>query len=159
MAEFSYTLAAVPSASAQLEILAVTLYGLTLTTVGGADPWGIHATVPKGDLALSDEGELVWTDGAEQARQEVQCRLGFFLGEWFLDTRQGLPYYRDILIKNPNRETVLSTLERTALSVPGIVQVSELEYSLDTRTRLLSVAGEAFWIDGQSVPLDLSYIV
>jgi hypothetical protein len=159
LAEFSYSLFAISSASATLEIASVTLYGLSLTTVGGADPWGIHASVPKGDLKLSDTGELVFTDGAEQARQEVQCRLCFFLGEYFLDTRQGLPYYRDVFVKNPNRETVLSLFERTALSVPGIVQLSELSYVLDTKTRRLTVEGEAFWIDGQPVPIDLSYIV
>lgn len=161
MAEFSYLLSGATSVVASaVEIAAVALYGLALTTVGTADPWGIYATgIPKGDLDMTHEGQLLFTEGIEQARQEVQCRFGFFLGEYFLDTRQGLPYYRDVLVKNPNRETVLSLFSRTALSVPGIVQVSELTYDLDSRTRKLVVTGEALWIDGQPVPLDMSNIL
>lgn len=161
LAEFAYSLSSATQVVASaVEIAAVSLYGLALTTSGAADPWGIYpGGIPKGDLDMTPEGQLLFTDGIEQARQEVQCRFAFFLGEYFLDTRQGLPYYRDVLIKNPNRETVLSLFSRTALSVPGIIQVSELTYDLDARTRKLSVTGEALWIDGQPVPLDMSTIL
>lgn len=161
LAEFAYSLTSSTQVLATaVEIAAVSLYGLALTTLGTADPWGIYATgIPVGDLDMTPEGELLFTSGIEQARQEVQCRFGFFLGEYFLDTRQGLPYYRDVFVKSPNRETVLSLFTRTALSVPGIIQVSELTYDLDSRTRKLAVTGEALWIDGQPVPLDMSSIL
>lgn len=117
--------------------MSASLYGLTLDG--------------SGDLYL-DDGELYFSDGPLQALQEIGCRLDFFLGEYFLDTSQGIPYYRDILIKAPNGETIKSLYRRTILSVPGMAQISKLEYSLDRKRRVAYIEWEAFWIDGQ--PLD-----
>lgn len=39
--------------------------------------------------------------GAAYTRQSIGIRLRFFLGEWFLDTSQGIPYYQNILKKLP----------------------------------------------------------
>jgi hypothetical protein len=135
---FSYTLESLqsPSTSAVQEIVATSLYGLSLDATG--------------DLELDDQGALRWTDGPEQARQEAECRLQFFLGEYFLDIRQGLPYYRVVLRKNPNKEAVRSMFARAITSVPGLIEAN-VGYSLDTATRKLTVPWEARWIDGQPV--------
>lgn len=84
-----------------------------------------------GDLRL-DAGQLSLTDpgSAIAVRQHLQNRLRFFLGEWFLDARQGLPYFRDVFVKNPNSQTIRSVFRRTILETPGISAVENLELTI-----------------------------
>jgi hypothetical protein len=70
----------------------------------------------------------------EYAKQRVSVSLDFFLGEWFLDTKQGMPYFRDVLVKNPNSDTVRSVFKRRILQTPGIVSVDRSR-SRSTRRR------------------------
>ena len=107
--------------------------------------------IQKGDLRL-DNGTTVIIDGKEYARQRVEISLDFLLGEWFLDTRQGVPYFRDVLIRKPNDETVRSVLRRTVLNTPGMVRVDSLSTQYDTTARKLIVTYEATYQDGTSVP-------
>ena len=51
-----------------------------------------------GDLDFSSGG-LELLEGVDEIVQKLDTRLQFFLGEWFLDQRLGIPYYEDILIK------------------------------------------------------------
>lgn len=84
-----------------------------------------------GDLYIDPTGQLVLTTGSDAVRQHVRSRLRFFLGEWFLDARQGFPYYRDVFRKNPNRQAVISALRRTVRETPGIAEVDELTLEID----------------------------
>jgi len=115
--------------------------------------------IPKGDLELSPAGSLVWIDGAEYARQRIDVTLEFFLGEWFLDTRQGLTYFRDVLLKDPNSETVRSVFRRGITNTPGIVSVPNLDYSVDTRTRECTIEFEAVYQDGRTLPGVAEFII
>lgn len=106
--------------------------------------------IPKGDLAL-ESGTTVPINGAEYARQRVDADLSLYLGEWFLDTREGVPYRRDVLIKNPNQAVVRSMFRSVILKVPGIVDVSRLDVVLDTSARKMTVDWEAQYKDGSTV--------
>lgn len=112
---------------------------------------GIKLDPLTGDVSFDDD-ELGSIDGSEYALQKVQQRLKFFLGEWFLDARQGMPYYRDVLVKNPNRDVVRSDFRRAILSVPGITVVRRLEIAIATATRELSVDWEALYQEAAATP-------
>lgn len=111
----------------------------------------IALQIPEGDLVL-EGGTTKQISGSTYARQRVEVTLDFCLGEWFLDTRQGIPYFRDVLIKRPNDETVRSCLRRAILNTPGIVRVDSLTTVYDTTARKLTVDFEATYEDGTSVP-------
>lgn len=98
----------------------------------------IAIKIPKGDLAIVDH-QFVTISGAEYVRQGIEVEGEFFLGEWFLDTRQGMPYFRDVFQKNPNPDVVRSVFRRMILKWPGIVSVPRLTYELDTATRRGSI--------------------
>lgn len=107
--------------------------------------------IPKGDLVL-ENGTTKPIDGAEYARQRIECDLSLFLGEWFLDKREGIPYFRDVLIKNPNPAVVRSIFRSTILKVPGIVDVPTLDIVLDKSARRMTVTWEALYQDNTTVP-------
>lgn len=158
MAEFSYSLSGVGSSNnSPFPFVQISsLYGLLLSTA--PQTHAIYGAIPAGDLLL-ENGQLVFRDGIEQARQEIECRSTFFLGEYFLDTRLGVPYYRDVLVKNPVRETILSCFRSIALSVPGIVDVVNMAYDFDPRARTAKVSYEAQWLDGQPVPISFPLLL
>jgi len=117
----------------------------------------VYRLVPTGDLALSGDpdpratglatlgagGSLVEIEGIEQVRQRIASRLKFFVGEWFLDLRQGVPYYRDVLLKSPNLALVRSLFRRVILGTPGVLSVAKLDVELDQATRQAQVTFQA----------------
>jgi hypothetical protein len=113
---------------------------------------------PSGDLEIVN-GSWRVVDGAEYARQKVSVRCQFFLGEWFLNAKEGVPYFRDVLIKNPNPDTVRSVFRNTILSVPGIVEVNSLKYSLNSKTRVATITFQATYQGGQPEPVSLEFVL
>jgi hypothetical protein len=89
--------------------------------------------------------------GAEAIAQRLRVRFRFFLGEWFLDRRLGVPYFRDVLKKNPDEILIASILRTVLLSTPGIARVDTLEARLDRPTRTLSVNFVALLEDGSTI--------
>jgi hypothetical protein len=81
--------------------------------------------------------------GAEAVAQRVRVRFRWFLGEWFLDQRQGVPYYRDILVKNPDRILITFIFRQVLLGTPGVKSVANFRADLDRATRTLTVDFEA----------------
>lgn len=106
-----------------------------------------------------DTHELVKTAGnltlvrkSPEVRQKLKCGYQFFLGEWFLDTTLGVPYYQLILVKNPNMDLVNSTLMSVALKTPGMLELRGFRLNYDRGTRELAVE-----IDGKSTDGDLEF--
>jgi hypothetical protein len=109
----------------------------------------IAHVIPVGDLELVAGTTRVIKDG-EYARQRVEVSLDFFLGEWFLNKLEGVSYFRDVLIKNPNSDTVRSVFRQRILETPGIVAVPVLDVVLDLSSRKALVDFEAIYEDGSS---------
>ncbi len=86
------------------------------------------------DFALNEDGDeyadatgLAMTGDLDGIRQQVELRLGFFKGEWFLDEEAGLPWYEEILVKNPNLIRIRDIFRTAILSVNGISDVTYLD--------------------------------
>lgn len=99
--------------------------------------------IPTGDLALTGDingmatgGSYVVVEGIQQIRQRLSARLKFFLGEWFIDLRQGLPYFRPgFLGKSPNPNLIRSLMRRVILDTPGVLSCTKLTLDIDSATR------------------------
>jgi hypothetical protein len=102
---------------------------------------------PNGDLAIRG-GTTVRLQGAECARQRAETDLGLFLGEFFLDTSKGVPYYRDVLVKNPNLETIRTVFRSVVRAVPGIVDVPRCDVFPPDSDRHALCEWEAVYQDG-----------
>lgn len=111
------------------------------------------ANPTEGDLHLDGEAAVL-VDGREAIAQHLRIRLRFFLGEWFLDERQGIPFYRDILVKNPSRRLVESILKRVIVDTPGVDSLDKFELSIDAATRSATVSFTVVTTDGETLRSD-----
>lgn len=89
------------------------------------------------DLKL-EAGQLVLvTDPAEAAAVQLRNRFQFVKGEYFLDTREGVPYFAYVFVKNPDLLLIKQLFRTVILSTPGIKDVLELTTSYDSSARNL----------------------
>ncbi|AMG45531.1 hypothetical protein AL520_14575 [Achromobacter xylosoxidans] len=101
-----------------------------------------------GDLALDLLGRTRMIRGADRVRQQVKVTLLAFLGEWFLDTTFGVPYFEEVLVKNPDRSAIEAVLRSRILGVPGVTRVGRLALDVERTLRALRVSFEAETTEG-----------
>jgi hypothetical protein len=105
-----------------------------------------------GDWEISPSGNLVWTDDAsgESTAQRLRIRFDFWRGEYFADTRQGVPYVPEILGNKEMDEATLSAIFRSViLSTPGIVSLISFALVSDGATREAALDFSAQLEDGK----------
>lgn len=100
-----------------------------------------------GDLDLST-GDIEIVRGDAAILQQLDIRFNFFLGEWFLDQRIGIPYFQKILGKGQNLEVIRGIYRQTAVSCPGIASLDSFSLSVDKKTRTLRITLSAKKITG-----------
>lgn len=98
------------------------------------------------DLSLNLKGDIEITTSLLQA---IKIRLNWFLGEWKFGTNYGLPYYEDILIKNPNENKIRHIFEEAILEVEGILEASITYFKLSPEEKLLRLNFKALERSGQ----------
>lgn len=94
------------------------------------------------DLII-DNGDLIVIDNAERVAQQIKIQFLTWAGEWFLDTRHGVPYLDYILVKNPNMELISSIFREQIMSVDDVDSVNSLEINYNAQTRTMEVEYEA----------------
>jgi len=100
------------------------------------------------DLIFEDFDFQVF-DEIPQIMQNLNIRLRFFLGEWFLNILEGVPYYEAFFIKNPNLIFADAYLKNEILTTRGIVELTEFETSFDAKKRIYKVKFSAIGISGE----------
>lgn len=98
--------------------------------------------------------------GADMIAQRIGIRFKFWLGEWFLDTREGVPYIEQVLVANPDLSLIRALFRRVITSTPGVKRVESLDLSFDRAARTLVVGSfRATLIDGSTLALESPFIV
>lgn len=95
-----------------------------------------------GDLDYT-AGDLTFLDDTAAIIQGVSNRLQFWQGEWFLDTRQGMPYFTQIFQKGVNQTLIQSIFYNAIASSPGILSVISVNLVYDRTARVLTVNWQA----------------
>ncbi len=85
-----------------------------------------------GDIALTDEGDISLVTSPVQA---VLIKLRWFFAEWVFDPEKGIPWFEDILIKNPDVDGIKKMLIREMLDVDDVIEVPRLDIKIDPKTR------------------------
>lgn len=92
-----------------------------------------------GDLKLTT-GQITLTPDLKTAvAQSVVTRLRMFLGEWFMDTREGMPWIEVVLVKAPSLPRILAVFRAVILETPGVSAIQRLSLDFDEQTRVLTV--------------------
>ena len=90
------------------------------------------------DIAIENFNFVIITE-EENVAQRVLVNLRVFLGEWFLDTTKGVPYYQSILIKNPDSSLVEAELRAVIINTNEIARLKSFSMEFDVALRKLSV--------------------
>jgi len=96
------------------------------------------AQTPQGGLDISTGNLRVVKDVPTVTAAKLSNLFGFFKGEWFLDTRQGIPYVQYVLVKTPNLPLIASIFARVVNYCPGVAALLELSLNYDPRARTLA---------------------
>jgi len=111
------------------------------------------------DLKLTDSGDLDFDAGGEQdiqlvtdykevLAQRLRIRYRSFKNDWFLNLDDGLPYFKEILKKNPNSTIIEALYKSETLSCPGVLGLNKFEMNLDNEQRQLTIEIEAQTSEG-----------
>lgn len=121
--------------------------------------------MPPTDFYRDEISDDIWIDGAGRPRltasnqEEVAQRLGVslrrFLGEWFLEPTLGVPYFEQILVKNPDISAIRAAYLSVLNADPGVVSVTSLDLSFVGRT--LSVGVEVLTSLAEQVQVSLNW--
>lgn len=109
---------------------------LRLTTVTDADNPVLH------DLYLDPSGNIQFIDGIEAILQNIKIKLEFWLGNWFLNVAEGVPYREVILVRGNNELRAKDLFRRLFLATPGVAEVTYLSYSLDRNSNTATLEFE-----------------
>lgn len=116
------------------------------------------------DLDMFDPANPVFgpwlITGADAIAQRVAIRFKFWLGEWFLDTRQGVPYLQTVLVPNPDLTLIRTLFRRVIKTTPGVKHVGSLDMRWEKAERRLIVdAFTATLVDGSELVMESPFIV
>lgn len=91
------------------------------------------------DVVFVNGGAPVTSTEQDNVAQRLKITLQTFLGEWFLDTNVGVPYFESIFGKVVNKGSVDLILQNKILADAGVIEMVSFSSSVDTATRVYSM--------------------
>ena len=88
------------------------------------------------DLFITEDGDIMLTDSVRQA---VNVRLLWFFAENRFFPDYGVPYFEEVLIKNPSRDRIRALIRTECLSVDGVNDVTNVDIRIDGKTRVAKI--------------------
>lgn len=72
------------------------------------------------DLGLNGDDFQLVEEEFVSIRQRIIIKIRTYMGEWFLNQNEGVPYYQSIVGKNRSKETIDAIFKRAILTVDGV---------------------------------------
>lgn len=108
------------------------------------------------DMTLG-KGALNYASGAEATQQRVRANLLGLLGEWFLDTTFGVPWFAPGPDGSPpimgvprNLQYAEAQIKKTILGTDGVQAITNFFMNFNTQTRALTVSVSGTTVDGNA---------
>lgn len=76
------------------------------------------------DICLDAGGNLAIAFGPYALAQDAASNIKVFQGEYFYDTQVGIPYFQEILGRQPSQALMISLFQTAALQVPGVASAA-----------------------------------
>lgn len=121
-----------------------------------ATPWDFAFDSATDDLALDGSYQIAVTSSlADIVSDRIRTRLRTFRGEHFLDRDLGVPYFEEVLKKNPDVERVRNLLLLATSEVEGVLKVLSFDTNFDPESRSFTVRFKVLVDDGIEVEGEL----
>ena len=97
---------------------------------------------------LDENGDIVtqgtqFLTGIEEIEQTIRTRLRLFLGEYFRDISDGIPWFEQILGKGTSMSAREAALRNRILRTPGVVRLTSFSTDFNVDTRKYTVTAGA----------------
>lgn len=114
------------------------------------------ALEPGTNSFLWDKRGMTMTSGYLQyMQQKVRCCLSLLKGEWYLDTRLGIPYIPSWDMDRDGHRAILESAIRVKISgISGIKKLLSFSSELDPKTRLFMVNFSAQCDNGEVLEMN-----
>jgi hypothetical protein len=86
-----------------------------------------------GDIDLS-QGKSVYVENEDKVAQILRIRLHFYEGEWFLDTRLGIPYFSKVFIKQYSENEIAFIFKKCILDTEGVKSILDYQQTFSNRS-------------------------
>lgn len=96
--------------------------------------YDIALDITSGDICINEK-DFLMIDNAERVAQQIKITLQFWLGEWFLNISDGVPYLEYILVKNPNKNHIIQIFTEKILSVEDVISIESIDITLNSKER------------------------
>ncbi len=97
------------------------------------------------DFRQDGSGDWDFTNGLQQTttlveyvQLKVTTTMQFFLGEFFLDLRKGIAFFKYEIGRRFDRQLLTTLFTRAALQTTGVSEVVSMTMTLDRQTRKLT---------------------
>lgn len=87
------------------------------------------------DLVFVNGQATVTYTQSEIVAQRLKITLFTFLGEWFLDTSVGVPYFQQVLGKGRSKSAIDVIFQSIIAADPGVIEIKEFSSTLDSGAR------------------------
>lgn len=108
------------------------------------------------DIVMDSTGSANLTTELDAIEQSLKQRLKSFAGDFFLDLREGVPYFQQILRKNPDPIIVDSAFKKVIINTVGVIKLLSFSMDLDDSTRELTVS---FKVETQEGEINFSEVL
>lgn len=85
-----------------------------------------------GDLFISPDGDIILADSVAQ---KINIRLKWFESEWRWDEEEGLPYFGELFVKNPDTDSFEAMIREKIFEVDEVTEVRSVSIIYDERSR------------------------
>lgn len=90
------------------------------------------------DLSIKNH-DLEFVTDLDRVAQKLRIKLNHIFGEWFLNNSEGIKYFENVMVKNPNIPLVESLLKAAILETENVKEILEFSTDLDLSLRKLTV--------------------
>lgn len=114
------------------------------------------------DILVTNGRLSLVTDPATAGALKLRNQFRLFLGEWYLDSRIGMPYFQEVFVKDPNLGILTQLFRGVIQSTDGVKSVDSISVTFNNKTRVANVAFSATWNDGTIITaaqLDAPFLV
>lgn len=91
------------------------------------------------------------TDVNQTAANQLADKFSVWLGEWFMDTRIGVPYLQTVFVKNPSLNAIKQLFRQIILGQPPVIECTDLSLQYDPKARTLAYSFLARTASGATI--------